>query len=128
VRVLGQLSDEDLRAVYRAATVFAFPSLAEGFGLPVLEAMAQGTPVVTSAGTATADAAGDAAVLVDPADPSALARAIEAVAGDDARRRSLAAAGRDRAAGHTWQATAEGYRDAIARAVERGPRRGGRGR
>lgn len=121
VRVLGHLPDDRLRAVYAAAAVFAFPSLAEGFGLPVLEAMAQGTPVVTSAGTATADVAGDDAVLVDPTDPSAVAAAIAELAADEARRAGLADAGRRRAAAFTWRATAEGYRQAFHRAAGRQP-------
>lgn len=120
VRVLGPVSDAHLRSLLRAATVFAFPSLAEGFGLPVLEAMVQGTPVVTSAGTATADVAGEAAVLVDPADPDALAVALERVVGDGALRDRLAEAGRVRAAAFPWSATAAGYRQAFQRAASAG--------
>lgn len=114
---LGRLTDDDLRAVYAAATVFALPSHAEGFGLPVLEAMAQGTPVVTSAGTATADAAGGAAVLVEPGDPMALREAIVDLAGDDARRHELGRRGLERAATLTWDATAEGYHRAFERTL-----------
>ena len=118
-RILGPLEDQRLRAVYAAATVFALPSLAEGFGLPVLEAMAQGTPVVTSSGTATADVAGDTAVLVDPRDPAALAAAIGELAEDEDRRQALGRAGQDRAARFTWRATAQGYLDAFRRAASR---------
>lgn len=117
--LLGPVPDDRLRAVFRAATVFAFPSLAEGFGLPVLEAMVQGTPVVTSFGTATADVAGDAAVLVDPRDPAALAAALGRVAGDADHGARLAEAGRARARHFTWEATAQGYRAAFERAVDR---------
>jgi glycosyltransferase involved in cell wall biosynthesis len=120
--VLGPLADDELRAVYGAATVFAFPSHAEGFGLPVLEAMAQGTPVVTSRGTGTADAAGDAAVLVDPADGEALAAALARLLDDGAHRRALAAAGRARAAALTWDATAAGYQRALRQAAAGGVR------
>lgn len=113
VRVLGRLPDPDLHAAYAGAEVFAFPSIREGFGLPVLEAMAHGTAVVTSAGTACAEVAGDAAVLVDPLDVSSvrdgLARAL-GPAHEDLRAASAA-----RAAGFTWDASAaahaEVYRD-----------------
>ena len=97
----------------------AYPSLREGFGLPVLEAMAQGAPVVTSAGTATAEVAGDAAVLVDPArrrrrSPTALASVLD----DPAGARRAGRAGRARAATFTWsplrrRATSAAYREAV---------------
>ncbi len=106
---VGFVDEGDLRALYQAATVFTFPSLAEGFGLPVLEAMAQDTAVITSRGTATAEVAGDAAVLVDPRSVDELAAALESVMGDPARREQLVAAGRERVAAHSWRATAEGY-------------------
>ena len=104
VRFLGFVPSADLPALYAAAHVFAYPSEFEGFGLPVLEAMVQGTPVVTSAGTSTEEVAGGAAVLVDPFDVDASAAGIE-----EARRRAdeLAPAGRARAAVMTWDAAAE---------------------
>ena len=95
--------------------MFAYPSESEGFGLPVAEAMAQGTPVVTSAGTSTEEVAGGAAVLVDPFDIDAIAAGI-----DEAQRRAdeLAVAGRARAAELTWDAAAERtvdvYREAVS--------------
>lgn len=101
---LGHAASDDLAVLLDAATVLAYPSEAEGFGLPVLEAMAAGTPVVTSRGTATEEVAGDAAVLVDPFDVDAIAAGITAAL-DDIER--LAAAGRERAATFTWSATAD---------------------
>ena len=103
IRTLGFVEPGDLGALYAGAEVFCYPSLFEGFGLPVVEAMAQGTPVVTSAGIATEEAAGGAAVLVDPHDTASIAtgiaRALE-------RREELGAAGLARAAELTWEACA----------------------
>jgi glycosyltransferase involved in cell wall biosynthesis len=108
VRVPGFLPRSGLEAVYAAAEVFCFPSLREGFGLPVAEAMAQGTPVVTSAGTATAEVAGDAALLVDPRDPHAVADALAAVLDDRRLHARLRRAGRARAAELSWAHSAQG--------------------
>ena len=102
-RLLGFVSPAELRALYAGAEVVAYPSLREGFGLPVLEAMAQGAPVVTSVGTATEEAAGGAAVLVDPLDVTDIARGLREALD---RRAELAAAGRCRAAACTWERTA----------------------
>jgi glycosyltransferase involved in cell wall biosynthesis len=118
VRFLGFVPGEDLPALYASATVFAYPSEKEGFGLPVAEAMAQGTPVVTSAGTATEEVAAGAAVLVDPLDVDSIAGGLA-----EAQRlpQELAAAGRRRAAELTWDATAQrtldAYRDVVRAAV-----------
>jgi len=99
--------DEGVKAdLYRHADAFAYPSLAEGFGLPVLEAMACGTPTVTTTGSAPEEVAGDGALLVAPADPAALAEAIAAAVGPEADR--LRAAGPARAARYTWEGTAAG--------------------
>ncbi len=106
---LGRVSDRDLHRLYAAASVFAFPSHAEGFGLPVLEAMAQGTPVVTSSGTATEEAAGGAALLVDPAEPESIADGIASVLGNEELSARLTALGLDRARAMSWDATATGY-------------------
>ena len=103
----GRVSDEELAALYRGARCLVYPSLYEGFGLPVLEAMACGTPVVTSRGGATEEVAGDAAVLVDPLDVDAIAAGItEALArGEELRAKGLERAKAfswDRVAGETW--------------------------
>ncbi len=104
VRFLGFVDAADLPALYALATVFAYPTLAEGFGLPVAEAMAYGTPVVTSVGTATEEVAGGAAVLVEPTDTEAIAAGLAEALG---RRDELADLGRARAAELTWDATVE---------------------
>ena len=106
-RWLGFVPTADLASLYADATVTVYPSLEEGFGFPVLEAMAHGTPVVTSAGTATEEIAGDAALLVDPLDTGAIAQAIERVVQDQELARRLGNAGRARAARYTWGRTAE---------------------
>lgn len=105
-RHLGAVEQQDLSALYDLADVFVYPSLQEGFGMPVLEAMAQGTAVITSAGTATAEVAGEAGILVDPFDLDALAAALRVLADDVERRDLLGSAGRRRAADFTWDATA----------------------
>jgi glycosyltransferase involved in cell wall biosynthesis len=101
---VGEPSDHELAALMRGARCLVYPSLYEGFGLPVLEAMACGTPVVTSRGGATEEVAGGAAVLVDPRDPEAIAAGIEET---DRRRDELVAAGRARAASFTWEHSAD---------------------
>ena len=111
----GGVPLEDTVAFYRAADVFAYPSLNETFGLPILEAMACGCPVVTSNTTAMPETAGGAAVLADPRDPASIARAIVEAAGSRDRLRE---AGLKRAAEFTWAATAAStldvYREAAA--------------
>ncbi len=102
----GYVSDEDLPLVYAGAECFIFPSFYEGFGLPPLEALACGTPVICSNTSSIPEVVGDAAILVDPADAAALGRAIMAVLGDDELRRKLSAAGPRRASGFTWEETA----------------------
>ncbi len=93
VRFLGFLPDETLAVVYRLAAVFVFPSLYEGFGLPPLEAMACGTPVVTSNVSSLPEVTGDAALLVDPYSAEAIADAMRRVLTDDALRSDLGARG-----------------------------------
>jgi len=119
---LGYVSDRELLDLYRGATLFAYPSLSEGFGLPVLEAMACGTPVITSDRGSLPEVAGDAAELVDPEDAEALAAAIARVLGDEAWRRELVRRGLANAARFSWQRTA---RETVA-VYERAAREGGR--
>ena len=120
VHEVGRLSSDDLRVAYAAATAFAFPSTWEGFGLPVLEAMSVGTPVVTSRGTSMAEVVGTAGVLVDPADPADLAAGLVRALGEE--HDALGAAGRARAAGFTWELAAAGHVAAYrAAASQHGP-------
>jgi glycosyltransferase involved in cell wall biosynthesis len=107
VRLTGFVPHRDLAALYRGASVVCYPSLWEGYGLPVAEAMGAGAPVVTSAGTATEElVAGGAGLAVDPRDVDAIAAAVASVLADDALADRLRAAGRDRAAATTWERTA----------------------
>ncbi len=103
---VGYASPEELRYWYSAATLFVYPSLYEGFGLPVLEAMACGTPVITSDRSALPEVAGEAALSVDPTDATALAAAIACLARDERRRAALAQAGQVRAGAFRWERTA----------------------
>jgi glycosyltransferase involved in cell wall biosynthesis len=114
VRWLGEVPDARLAELYRGAVCVAYPSVYEGFGMPVLEAMACGAPVVTSAGGATEEVAGGAAVLVDPFDPGSIAAGLEEAS---SRRDELARLGLDRARAFSWietaAATVEVYREAL---------------
>jgi alpha-1,3-rhamnosyl/mannosyltransferase len=101
---VGRVSDDELAALYRGARCLVYPSLYEGFGLPVLEAMACGTPVVTSCGGATEEVAGDAGVLVDPLDTASIAGGIEEALG---RPDELRARGLERATAFSWDRVAQ---------------------
>jgi glycosyltransferase involved in cell wall biosynthesis len=102
VRFFGFVPDRTLAALYRMASVFAFPSLYEGFGLPPLEAMACGTPVVTSRISSLPEVVGDAALLVDPYSADDIAQALERVLSDDALAADLRTRGRARARNFSW--------------------------
>jgi glycosyltransferase involved in cell wall biosynthesis len=122
VRFLGYLPEETLAVMYRLAAVFVFPSLYEGFGLPPLEAMASGTPVVTSNVSSLPEVAGDAARLVDPYDPEAIADGIHTVLTDEAARRSLRLKGLERARQFSWETSVRRVRDIYAEVgAERAP-------
>lgn len=99
---LGYVPSADLPALYSLATAFAFPSLYEGFGLPVIEAMACGTPVITSQDTALAEVAGDAALLIDPLEVESIASGLMRLLNDSALRAELRARGLCRAAEFSW--------------------------
>jgi alpha-1,3-rhamnosyl/mannosyltransferase len=118
LRLLGHVPDAELVALYARAAVVAYPSLYEGFGLPVLEAMACGAPVVTSDGTALRDTAGDAALLVDPLDTDAIAAALRRVLEDAELAARLRTRGTAHAARFTWERMARGmlesWRTALA--------------
>lgn len=135
VRLLGHVAQEALPAVYQGATLFLYPTLYEGFGLPVVEAMASGVPVITSNTSALKEVAEGYAHLVDPLDIDGMARAIAHVMGDPEHRNALAKLGARRAEDFRWERTArktlEVYRSAIESpepatvpAQPRGPREG----
>jgi glycosyltransferase involved in cell wall biosynthesis len=107
VRLPGWLDDATLEALYQAATCFVFPSLAEGFGLPVLDALARGIPVASSNASSLPEVAGDAALYFDPTDTDAIAGAVERLLDDSALRERLRAAGLQQATKFSWAATAE---------------------
>ncbi len=102
----GFVDDDDLPDLYRGASVFVFPSLYEGFGLPILEAMASGLPVVASNTASMPEVAGDAAILVDPHDPRAIAEAMGRVLAEDKLREAMIQKGRERARLFTWDSVA----------------------
>ena len=111
VRFLGYMPEETLVVLYRLASVFVFPSLYEGFGLPPLEAMASGTPVVTSNVSSLPEVAGDAAVLVDPYDPAAIADGIQRVLTDETLRADLVRKGLARAKQFSWDQSVRRIRE-----------------
>jgi glycosyltransferase involved in cell wall biosynthesis len=106
VQFTGFVEEEDLPEVYRGAQLFVYPSLGEGFGLPIVEAMACGVPVITSTSPAMPEVAGDAAILVEPRQPEALAAAMAAVLADEGLAHRLRCKGVQRARRFSWEAVA----------------------
>ncbi len=116
-RFLGWVDGAELEGLYASAACFVFPSLSEGFGLPVLEAMSRGVPVACSGEGAVAEVAGDAALRFDPRSPRAIADAVERLLSDAAEADRLRQAGRVHAAGFTWERTARGTLASYRRAL-----------
>jgi len=107
VRFLGRVPDEDLRALYAGAALFVYPSIYEGFGIPLVEAMASGAPVVASNAPAIPEVVSDSAVLFSAHSPEDIAEAIRAVLNDAELRRQMVEKGFDRARAFCWEVTAQ---------------------
>jgi len=105
-RAYEKWANDELRSLYQGATAFVFPSLYEGFGLPVVEAFASGTPVIASTGTSLPEIVGDAGCLVDALDVGAIGAALERVVDDPAWADALRVKGRERAKRYSWDACA----------------------
>jgi glycosyltransferase involved in cell wall biosynthesis len=121
ISVLGYVEPDELAAWYARAAIFAFPSLDEGFGMPVLEAMAGGAPVLTSNRSALPEVAGDAAILVDPEDTEALIGALRNMAADEGLRQDMAARGLARSRLFTWEKAARETWDVYQELLRRFP-------
>ncbi len=103
VHFIGRQPDETLADLYRCATALVFPSLYEGFGLPVLEAMSCGCPVIASGTSSVPEAGGEAAIYIDPQDVTSLVKALEAFENDDANTLALSQQGLLQAAQFSWE-------------------------
>ncbi|UQA56712.1 glycosyltransferase family 4 protein [Polyangium aurulentum] len=117
IRLLGYVADEDLVPLMRGALALVYPSIYEGFGLPVLEAMASGCPVITTRATSLGEVAGDAALMIPPADERALLDALRRIALEPGLRAQLTEMGLARAGLFSWRTTALGTVDCYARAL-----------
>ena len=120
VRYLGHVDDATLSALYQSASVLAFPSLYEGFGLPLLEAMAHGVPAVVGNAGALPELAAGAAILVDPDDVASIADGLERLLADASLREKLGAEGRRRAADFTWERAAAATHEVLRRIASTG--------
>ena len=116
----GRIAAAELEALLAGATIVAFPSTYEGFGIPVLESLAAGVPVVVGAGTPAAEMAGGPVPVVDPSDPAAWAEALDLLLGDAGRRDRVARAGLTRVVGRTWEDSAARLEDAWRRLLATG--------
>jgi len=114
----GGMDDEELTATYAMANIFCFPSHAEGFGLPPLEAMASGVPVVVSQTTSMPEVCGEAAVYIDPSRPESIARALDELLGNEALFNRMRAAGLERAGQFTWARTAHALMESLQKACK----------
>lgn len=106
VHFLGHIPDQDLIALYQMATCLVFPSLYEGFGLPVVEAMTAGCPVITTTSSSLPEVAGDAALLVDPLNAKEMATAMQRILQDEALRQRMISDGHAQASRFSWEQTA----------------------
>jgi glycosyltransferase involved in cell wall biosynthesis len=127
VRLVGWLSGEEVEGLWRLTEAFVFPSLYEGFGLPVLEAMARGVPVACSNASSLPEVAGEAALLFDPHDSRAIAAALERLLADEAERERLCAKGTERVRRFTWERTAKLTLESYERTLGRSPAASGPG-
>jgi glycosyltransferase involved in cell wall biosynthesis len=118
ISLCGYLTDEEIASLYRTAAVFVYPSLYEGFGLPVLEAMAQGCPVIASNVSSLPEVVGDAAVLIDPLNTTELAQAMIKVLTDDELKREMSIAGISQAKLFSWDTTADRYFEVFERVLK----------
>jgi glycosyltransferase involved in cell wall biosynthesis len=121
-RWIGRRDDAELRALYAGAACFVFPSLNESFGLPAVEAMACGCPVVASTAGSLPEVCGEAALLADPRDPRAIAAAVRRVLDEPGLADRLRAAGHARAGGYTWRDAAMRLRGLAEELAAAGPR------
>jgi alpha-1,3-rhamnosyl/mannosyltransferase len=123
MRLTGWLADEDVEGFYAAAAAFVYPSLHEGFGMPVLEAMRRAVPTACADATSLPEVAGDAALMFDPRSEDAIAGAVRALLYDPTLAADLAARGPARAAQFGWDRTARAAWESYERAMARTPGR-----